>query len=60
MEEINEGRYQYKINTPHNIVYFLEKHVVKCKTAKTIADLEEFIDEATLYLLFHENNIGPC
>lgn len=59
MEQIKNGVYEYKINTPHNKVYFLENKVVKCKETKTIMDLEEFIDEATLYLLFHDNNIGP-
>lgn len=59
MESIKNSDYEYKINTPHNKVYFLENQVVKTKEIKTIADLEEFIDEATLYLFFHDNNIGP-
>ena len=59
MEKINKGNYDKRIVTPHNKVYIIDNIVIKYKSTYFKEELEEFIDEATLYLLFNENNIGP-
>lgn len=60
MELINSRKYDKKIITPHNKVYFIENIVIKYKTTKNEIELDDFINEATLYLLFNDNSIGPC
>jgi serine/threonine protein kinase len=59
MELINSSKYDKQIITPHNKVYFIENIVIKHHTTKSEIELDEFINEATLYLLFSDNNIGP-
>ena len=59
MELIKNSKYDNKIITPHNKVYFIENIVIKHKTTKDELELDDFINEATLYLLFNDNNIGP-